>query len=204
MTAMCDVAFLLLTFFMLTTKFKADDPVVVDLPSSISEIKLPDADIMTIAFNKDGQVIFGVDGKFNRRRLIEYINERQLKVIDPNLALSEEEMDMFSLVSSFGVPLRGLKRFLDDYKDSSPEEMKNHPLNKGIPIDSTNNELRYWIMYGRMSNPKFRIAVRGDRSVPYPVVKKVIDALQERNVNKFNLITNLENRPKPEELKVGG
>jgi len=56
MTAMCDVAFLLLTFFMLTTQFKSDDPVVVDLPKSIAVIKLPDTDIMTVTMTKEGRV----------------------------------------------------------------------------------------------------------------------------------------------------
>jgi biopolymer transport protein ExbD len=52
MTAMCDMAFLLLTFFMLTTKFKAQEAIVVDMPSSVSEIKLPENDIMVISVDK--------------------------------------------------------------------------------------------------------------------------------------------------------
>ena len=76
MTAMCDVAFLLLTFFMLTTKFKPNDPVVVDMPKSVSEIKLPQSDIMTITVNKQGQVYFGIDGQFTRKKLLEKIGEK--------------------------------------------------------------------------------------------------------------------------------
>ena len=71
MTAMCDVAFLLLTFFMLTTQFKSDESVIVDTPSSISEIKLPDTDIINITITQDGKVFFSIDNKnFTREKLI--------------------------------------------------------------------------------------------------------------------------------------
>lgn len=185
MTAMCDVAFLLLTFFMLTTKFKSDDPVIVDLPSSIAEIKLPDSDIMQITITKDAKVFFGIDGQFNRERLLEKIAEKY------NIEFTTEEKYNFSLISSFGVPISKLKDFLD----LSPEEWKRPEVQPGIPTDSTNNELGNWVLYGRISNPKYRIAIRGDGNVPYPVVKKVMDIIQEKKVNKFNLITNIEVRP---------
>lgn len=77
MTAMCDVAFLLLTFFMLTTQFKPDNAVIVDTPSSISDIKLPDTDIMNITVTNDGVVYFGIDNKnFSRQMLIERIGQK--------------------------------------------------------------------------------------------------------------------------------
>lgn len=186
MTAMCDVAFLLLTFFMLTTKFKADDPVIVDTPSSISEIKLPDTDIMAITITKDGKVFFGMDGKFNRERMIQKIGEKF------NIDFTEEEIHSFSLTGSFGVPIANLKQFLN----LTSEERKSEKIQPGIPVDSAKNELQYWIVYGRLSNPKTRIAIRGDGDTPYPVIKNVMNTLQDKNVNKFNLITDLEVRPK--------
>lgn len=185
MTAMCDVAFLLLTFFMLTTKFKNDDPVIVDLPSSISDIKLPDSDIMTIVMTKDGRVIFGIDGKYNRERLLDKISEKF------NLQFTEDEKHTFSLMSSFGVPVNRLKEYLS----LDPNSMQKDQNNPGIPCDSTNNELGMWVINGRITNPKFRIAIRGDGKVPYPVVKRVINTLQDKNVNKFNLVTNVEAKP---------
>jgi biopolymer transport protein ExbD len=185
MTAMCDVAFLLLTFFMLTTKFKADEPVTVSTPKSISEIKLPDNDIMSITITKDGRVYYGVDGKFNREKLLQKISAKY------NIPFTEEEQYAFSLTTAFGVPISKLKTFLN----IPPEERKN-ALQPGIPIDSLNNELGVWIINGRLANPNYRIAIRGDGDCPYPIVKKVIATLQEKNVNKFNLITNLEVRPK--------
>ncbi len=65
MTAMCDVAFLLLTFFMLTTQFKSDESVIVDTPSSISEIKLPDTDILNITVTADGKLFFPIIPHFS-------------------------------------------------------------------------------------------------------------------------------------------
>lgn len=184
MTAMCDVAFLLLTFFMLTTKFKPNDPVVVDMPKSVSEIKLPQSDIMTITVNKQGRVYFGIDGQYTRKKLLEKISEKF------NIQFTESEIYNFILLDSFGVPISGLKSFLD--QDADQRKTENEP---GIPVDSTNNELGWWVIFGRLSNPNVRIAIRGDRETPYPIIKRVMDTLQEKNVNKFNLITNLEARP---------
>lgn len=186
MTAMCDVAFLLLTFFMLTTKFKPDEAVVVTTPASISEIKLPDVDIMTLSLTKDGKVFFGIDGKFNREKLIQRIAEKY------NLSLTPEEIRSFSLTSSFGVPISKLKDFLD----MNPDDRNKTGMQPGIPSDSTNNELGIWIMQGRLVNPNFRIAVKGDEDASFPVVKKVFNTLQDKNVNKFNLVTALKLRPK--------
>src|SRR5690606_11320912 len=90
MRAMCDVDYLLLTFFMLATKFKPDEPVTVVTPNSISEIPIPDTDIMLITVEKDGRIFFSVDNKNVRRSLIEDINEYK------NLNLTNQEMDAFA------------------------------------------------------------------------------------------------------------
>jgi len=72
------------------------------------------------------------------------------------------------------------------------EEGRKKISQKGVPMDSTNNQLSDWIRFSRLQNPQFRIAVKGDRETDYKTVKRVIDILQENKVNKFNLITNLE------------
>ncbi|HSR18490.1 MAG TPA: biopolymer transporter ExbD [Ignavibacteriaceae bacterium] len=186
MTAMCDVAFLLLTFFMLTTQFKSDESVIVDTPSSISEIKLPDTDILNITITGDGKVFFNIDNKnFARERLLAKLTEKY-----PVLQFTAEEEKAFVLTGSIGVPLNQLKGYLG--LDEYDRKIYKQP---GIPVDSTNNELSVWIMQGRLSNPNVRITIKGDQGCPWPVVKKVINTLQEKNVNKFNLITDLEADP---------
>lgn len=69
MTPMVDIAFLLLTFFMLTTQFRPPAEVDVILPDSHSQIKLPESDVLTITIAKEGDLYLGVDSQFLRRRL---------------------------------------------------------------------------------------------------------------------------------------
>lgn len=189
MTAMCDVAFLLLTFFMLTTQFKADDSdIVIKTPSSISDIKIPDTDIMTISIKKDGKVFFSIDNKhFTREALLSNIGERM------NLQFTPEETKAFTKTPVVGFPFSELKRVLDMSEVDRKIYMNDEA--KGIPADSANNELGMWIWQARLANPNARIAIRGDEKVPYTVVKRVMNTLQEKNVNKFNLITDLEANP---------
>jgi biopolymer transport protein ExbD len=184
MTAMCDVAFLLLTFFILTTKMRTDDAVIVDYPASISDIKIPESDIMTISIDKTGAVYFGVDGKFNRERLLRSISERY------KIQFTPEEEHQFSLVSSFGVPIKDLKEFLN-----MPASERTSFKQTGIPCDSTKNELADWVILGRIANPKYRIAINADKAVKFPVVKNVMNTLQDKKVNRFNLITSLRAKP---------
>jgi len=181
MTPMVDLAFLLVTFFMLTTKFAPEEPLAVDMPTSVSEIKLPDTDILTISISKDGIVFFNMDGKYNREKLLTKMGEKY------GVQFSDQEVRSFSLLSSMGVPFGNLKQFLS----MAPEERKlvKQP---GIPCDSLNNELADWVIFSRTTNPKLRIAIKGDRDAEYPVVKNVITTLIDKKVNRFNLITNME------------
>jgi biopolymer transport protein ExbD len=181
MTPMVDLAFLLVTFFMLTTKFAPEEPLVVDMPSSVSEIKLPETDILTISISKEGTVFFNLDGKYTRQSLIKRMGDKY------NIQFTPDEINRFSLLSSFGVPVGNLPEFLD----MDPDERKT-VRQPGIPCDSLHNELADWIVMSRMSNPKLRIAIKGDGDAQYPVVKQVINTLVERKVNRFNLITNME------------
>ncbi|MES2704256.1 MAG: biopolymer transporter ExbD [Bacteroidota bacterium] len=190
MTAMCDVAFLLLTFFMLATKFKPDEPVVVKTPSSISEITLPDVDIMLLTVDPKGRIFFSVDNKLKRKALIEDINT------DKNLNLTETEKTAFALGASVGVPFSQLKSYLALPPDQQKEIEKSAP---GVPVDSTvmsvNNELAAWIKAARMSNPKLRICIKADGEASYPNVAKIIKTLEGYKIFKFNLITNLKAVP---------
>jgi len=190
MTAMCDVAFLLLTFFMLATKFKPDEPVTVVTPNSISEIPLPDADIMMITIDANGRVFFSIDNKNVRRALIEDINEYK------GLNLSEQEMNLFAIGASIGTPFNELKSYLS----APPEQQREYDKNtSGIPTDTTvnseQNELAAWIRTARNNNPKVRITINADAKAAYPDIKKVINTLAGWKIFKFNLITGLKAVP---------
>lgn len=180
MTAMTDVAFLLLTFFMLATQFKPDEPVTVNAPSSVAEVPLPDVDIMTITISNDSRVFFTMDGQLYKETLIKKMSALK------QVPFSAEEIKEFSLMSSFGVPFSQLKTLL---AMKSEERAKFNQ--SGIPCDSLNNELADWIWQSRLSNNKVRVAIKGDQDANFHVVKQVIATLQDKNVNRFNFITNL-------------
>jgi biopolymer transport protein ExbD len=190
MTAMCDVAFLLLTFFMLATKFKPEEPVQVKTPASISEIPLPDADIMLITIDPKGRIFFSIDNKNMRKSLIENMDEYK------GLNLTQDEMNRFAIGSSVGVPLNQLKSYLN----AEPEQQKLvDQQTGGIPADTSvtneNNELAAWIRTARNTNPKLRIVIKSDGATPYPEVKKVISTLAGWKIFKFNLLTSLKAVP---------
>ena len=203
MTAMCDVAFLLLTFFMLTAKAKPQEMVVVDTPSSISQTKLPDAGTLTILVDREGKVFLDMAGQHTRMDLISTMNSTY------QMGLTEKEMAIFSNVGSFGVPRNRLKQFLD-----TPVSERTKFPSLGIPIDSVDvnkSELANWIHNARLSQFRMKqegkvkdeyvIVVKADASTPYPAVQGVINTLVDINVNKFNLITSMEGKPLAEGSK---
>ena len=115
MTAMTDVAFLLLTFFMLTAKMKPQENVVIDTPSSISETKLPDAGTLTILVGKDGKIFLDMAGQHTRMELINNMNSTY------SMGLSEQEKMLFTNVGSFGVPRSQLKKYLNTIPTERPK-----------------------------------------------------------------------------------
>jgi biopolymer transport protein ExbD len=190
MTAMCDVAFLLLTFFMLATKFKPDEPVMVKTPASISEIPIPDNDIMLITVDPIGRIFFSIDNKNMRKDLIDKIDEQK------GLGLTDEEKAKFAIGASIGTPFAQLKSYLA----AEPEQQKEYDKStKGIPADTSvlneQNELATWIKEARYTNPKLRIVIKADGEATYPEIKKIISTLQGWKIFKFNLLTSMKEPP---------
>jgi len=190
MTAMCDVAFLLLTFFMLATKFKPEEPVIVKTPASISEIPIPDVDIMLLTVDPKGRVFFSIDNKGIRKSLISNINDER------KLGLTNDEKNAFAIGPSIGVPFNQLKAFLSADPNEQKQMVTNAP---GIPTDTSvtdqNNELAAWIQNARTENPKLRICIKADGAASYPSVQKIIKTLEGWKIFKFNLITNMKAVP---------
>lgn len=185
MTAMCDVAFLLLNFFMLTSNFVAKEPIVVSTPSSISEIKIPETNMMTILIDKSGKVFFGIDNKDKRMQLLDLMGETYKTAFTP------DEKKVFGAINSFGVPFEKMKAFLK----LEPQERDSKDNAIGIPCDSIDNQLKDWVKNARNINSDLRIAIKADGATPYPVIKKVMNTLQDLRENRYNLITSLEENP---------
>lgn len=189
MTAMCDVSFLLLTFFMLATKFRPPEPVQVVTPTSISEYKLPESDKILITVDKDSRIFFEMDGQEYRANLIDLINSQM------NLGLNDEEKRSFILGAAVGVPFTELKSFL-----ALPPDKQKGFKQPGIPADTSltdKNELFKWVANARVSNQKAKLIVKGDSKAPYPVIDKIFKTLANDKVNayNFNLLTGLEMDP---------
>jgi biopolymer transport protein ExbD len=185
MTAMCDVAFLLLNFLLLTANFVKPEAVLVAAPSSVSEIKIPETNILEVIVDVDGKVFIGIDNQEKRRELLVKIGDKY------GIEFDTKEAKEFSLVNSFGVPAEKLKLFLD--LPSENRAMIENAL--GIPCDSINNQFKDWVQFAREVNPEMVIAIKADRKTPYPKIKRVMNTLRELRENRYHLITNLEKEP---------
>jgi biopolymer transport protein ExbD len=187
MTPMVDTFCVVLTFLMLTTTMRQPEPAPVDTPFSISEKPTPDFNTMTFLLSADGKVFMNFDNgpdtllKYRPKILIE-MGKRYGIEFTP-----EEQREFEKYPSSMGVPILKMKEFLAA-KDSKARDV----FQVGVPMDSVDNQLAMWILYARQVNPNIQACIKGDTKTEFPVVKKVLDILQEKNVNRFNLITSLE------------
>ncbi|CAN1566762.1 Biopolymer transport protein ExbD/TolR [Flavobacteriaceae bacterium] len=192
MTAMCDVAFLLLTFFILTATAKVPEALPVDTPASTVQTKLPETDLATITIGK-GKVFFDLKGREVRKRTLELMGEKY------GLKFTQDEKDKFALMEGFGVPIQSLSQIIamkaaDRTKAEQP----------GVPKDSLDNQLKEWIYNSRIANNEYnnsinssqelQIAIKGDAKEEYPAIKKVMDILQDQKINSFSLVTGLRGK----------
>lgn len=201
MTAMCDVAFLLLSFFILATKFKPAEALSVVTPSSVSSKIAPDKNVVLITMDKEGKVYFSVsDANVSEKKdIIDAVNTSK------NLGLTDAEKKNFSNnpTAYVGVPFAQLKSYLD-----VPVDQVKNVKQPGIPAqDSTNNELRDWIaaavqasVNGGFNGGHMNILVKGDDASKYPSFQGVIWALKKNDQLKFQLVVSPVAAPAGTEL----
>ncbi len=187
MTAMCDVAFLLLTFFILTATAKVPEALPVDTPASTVQTKLPETDLATITIGK-GKVFYDLKGREVRKRTLQLMGDKY------GIKFTPDEMDKFALMEGFGVPIQSLSQIIAmKAADRSKAEQP------GVPKDSLDNQLKEWIYNSRIANietndKELQIAIKGDAKEEYPAIHKVMDILQDQKINSFSLVTGLRGK----------
>lgn len=201
MTPMVDLAFLLVTFFMLTASFRMAEPVVVDPPASHSDKTLPENTIL-VTVDNNGRAFFGIGNGEAKINALAKISEKY------GVKFTADQVKKFGGLSSFGVEVKDLPRYLDA---SEAERLKFQPQ-KGVPLDSLNNQLKDWITYGatelnviytrnrdeakekniEFKGEKPRYAIKADSKAKYIYVKDVFKTFTDMKIYTFNLITSLE------------
>lgn len=203
MTPMVDLAFLLVTFFMLTASFRMAEPVTVDPPSSIGEVDLPENHIM-VTVDDRGRAFFGISNPSAQKAALREMAAKY------NVKFTEEQVAKFTGLPSFGVDIK----YLPAYIDAKEEQRKNFAEQKGVPMDTItpNNQLKDWIAIGgknavmvyneakekaEASNQEFkaekpRYAIKAGSKTPYIFVKDVVKTFTDLKIYQFNMITSLE------------
>ena len=182
MTAMSDVTVLLLTFFMLTSTFVKKEPVQVTTPASVSEIKIPETNVLQILVDPEGKIFMSLDKQQDMQAVLESMGEEY------GIKFTPEQEKRFMLSSTFGVPIRSMQKYLDLPEDQRDKILKN----EGIPCDSVDNQFKSWVRNARTANADLRFAIKADATTPYSVIKNVMNSLQDLRENRYNLITSLK------------
>ena len=185
MTPMSDVMTLLLCFFMLTSTFLTPEPVKVNTPSSVSEVKVPENDVLTILIDPNGKIFLGTENKNNMLAMMQDVTDKF------GISLNGAQIKHFREESMIGAPL---SKFAD-YLNLEPEKMAEAIQTMGIPTDSIDggmSEFQEWVKAAREANSDIKIAIKSDATTSYKVIKTVMSELQDMNENRYQLITNLK------------
>jgi biopolymer transport protein ExbD len=192
MTAMCDVAFLLLSFFILTTKFKPTEAVPIETPSSVSSKVAPEKDIVLVSINTEGKVFLTMDDLDRKKSVVSELNKNR------NLGLSEAEINAAANTPFFGTPVSQLRSSL-----TVPKDKYVGVAFPGIPAkDSTNNEMMDWMsaITKAYQGAKMNLLLKGDMNSKYPTFRNIISAFKKYDQLKFQMVTSQEGVPEGTEL----
>lgn len=216
MTPMVDLAFLLVTFFMLSANFRKDEVVVIDIPASISEELLP-KDYLQINVNKQGKVFVNFTGNEELKKSVLFeLGEKM------NVQFNQAQLDNFVAATEVGAPFKDLPRYLTLTTEQRKQLAETEDQN-AIPVDSTRNELKVWVktVYEQLNNdgkarfekmveenpgidkkqlaqdmkPKF--ILKADKDAPYHFVHNVVNTFKDLDLDtKFSFITSMEADPR--------
>ena len=200
MTAMCDVSFLLLTFFVLTATARQPEVMPVDTAASSTQEKLPDDNLGVITVGNQGKVFFGLKNPSVREITLKNMSAKY------QIAFSPEEYEKFKSLDEFGVPIKNLRQLL-----SLANEQRVVEIQPGVPVDSTEtatNELYSWVQEARKATIEYnrsregekdfvdpgpmKVAIKADANEKYPVINLIIETLRNQKQNKFSFVTGLK------------
>lgn len=184
MTPMSDVMVLLLCFFMLTSTFVKQEPVKVTTPGSVSEIKVPEKNVLSILVDKTGKVFMSMD---NQNDLVDVLSGMTGQF---GVSLTAAQTKKFQNDPMWGVPMDKLATYLSLDQQQMTEALQN----EGIPTDSIDgreSEFQMWVRQAMDINPDIKVSIKCDEETPYSVVKKLMSELQDINANRYYLITSL-------------
>ena len=185
MTPMSDVMVLLLTFFMLTSTFVKNEPVKVLTPNSVSEIKVPEKDVLNILVDKQGKVFMSMD---NQLQVAEVLSDMTGTF---GVSLTGKQQEKFKKDPMWGVPMDKLSAYLNLDEADMAKEISG----QGIPTDSIDgkmSEFQLWVKSAKNVNKDIKLAIKADEGTPYKVIKKVMSELQDMQENRYYLITSLK------------
>ena len=185
MTPMSDVMTLLLCFFMLTSTFLTPEPVKVNTPSSVSEVKVPENDVLNILVSPEGNIYVGSENKNTMVAMMETVTDKF------GVQLNGTQLKHFKEDAMIGAPMA----LFADYLSLDTEKMGEEIQKLGLPLDSVDggkSEFQKWVTEARNANPDIKLAIKCDSKTPYVAIKKLMSELQDMNENRFQLITNLD------------
>jgi biopolymer transport protein ExbD len=184
MTPMSDVMVLLLTFFMMTSTFVKNEPAKVLTPASVSEIKVPEKDVLNILVDSVGKVFMGMDTQGQIKEVLADMTGAF------GVSLTAEQQAKFLQDAMWGVPMGSLSEYL------------NHDINEmnalirgegaGIPLDSIDgglSEFQNWVKAAKGVNDDLKVAIKADGNTPYKTIKLIMNELRDINENRYYLIT---------------
>ncbi len=195
MTPFVDIAFLILSFFIMATKFKPPETVEIKTPGSVLSQPLPAKNAVMISMDSLNRVFFTVLSENDTKKydaIIQGINTSQ------NLGLTPAEMANFKNVYMTGVPFSGLKQLL-----ATPVSEQAKLRLPGIPVmDSANNQLIWWIQQAKIAfaGQTLNYLIKGDNNSKYPAFEAVLNALKKNDEFKYKLVTSLDGLPDGSEL----